>query len=114
MVNVTEPDDTTGPLSDDLDLEAEVDETAFDETDEIQASSAVGKFRRNTGAGLMLNGVALGLAEIYDPVVKEDPPIVQEESDVPFDRDVDAILDPDDPAASVVTFRNGSGAGTQS
>ena len=71
----------------------------------IPTSSAVGKFRR-TGAGAVLNGVALGLRDVFDPVVKEEAPMIQEapgEPDTP--RQVDAHLDPDDPALSSVTVR---------
>ena len=77
-----------------------------DSTDEIQPSSSVGKFRR-TGTGMVLNGMALGLAEVFDPTLREEAPIVQEapgEPDIP--RAVDAFIDLDDPAASSVVVRS--------
>jgi hypothetical protein len=92
--------DDLGDWEDDIDL---VDPDAGGE---ILPSSRVGKFARNTSAGAVLNAVALGLAEVFDPRVKEEAPIVQDVSGDPDDRDVHVHLDPDDPAASSVTFRS--------
>jgi hypothetical protein len=105
------PDDADDLDADDLDEdrhdEDELDEDAGEGDDRgIRPTSSVGRFRR-TGAGMVLNSVAMGLAEVFDPTVYEDPPIVQEapgEPDVP--RQVDAYLDPDDPAASAVIVRS--------
>ena len=53
-----------------------------------------------------LNGMALGLRDVFDPVVREEPPIVQDAPGEPHEpRHVDAHLDPDNPAASSVTVR---------
>ncbi|MFN8051812.1 MAG: hypothetical protein U0Q22_10270 [Acidimicrobiales bacterium] len=82
------------------------EDAAFDEDDEILPSSGVGKFRRNTVAGAVMNGVALGLRDVFDPVVREEAPIVQDAPGEPDDpRHVDTHLDPDDPVASTVTVR---------
>lgn len=81
-------------------------EQALDERGEILPSSGVQKFRRNTAVGAVLNGMALGLRDVFDPVVREEAPIVQDaagEPDTP--RHVDAHLDPDDPTNSSVTVR---------
>lgn len=84
---------------------AELTDALNDDT-EIEPSTAVQRFRRNTAAGAVLSGMALGLREVFDPVEREEAPIVQDapgEPDVP--RHVDAHLDPDDPTASSVTVR---------
>jgi hypothetical protein len=73
---------------------------------DIEPSSRVGRFARNTASGAILNAVALGLAEVFDPALKEEAPIVQDADGEPFGRrHVDAVLDPDDPSASRVTVR---------
>lgn len=104
-------DDTTvDPLLEEFDERAATLDpdlaTALDERGEILPSSGVQKFRRSTAMGAVLNGMALGLRDVFDPVKREEAPIVQDasgEPDVP--RHVDAHLDPDDPAASSVTVR---------
>ncbi|HNI34990.1 MAG TPA: hypothetical protein PLV93_06290 [Microthrixaceae bacterium] len=98
-----EPDgpevDDGGTVDPDLDA-------ALDDRSEILPSSGVQKFRRNTAVGAVLNGMALGLRDVFDPVVREEPPIVQDAPGEPHEpRHVDAHLDPDDPAASSVTVR---------
>jgi len=104
-------DDGDDPLLDDFDeqqrvaIEADL-EAALADRSEILPSTGVQKFRRNTAVGAVLNGMALGLRDVFDPVKREEAPIVQDadgEPDVP--RHVDAHLDPDDPAASSVTVR---------
>lgn len=83
----------------DDEVDGEVDDT------EITPSSAVGKFRR-TSAGAVLNGVALGLRDVFDPVIREEAPVEQDAPGAPPEpRSVDTHLDPDDPAASSVTLR---------
>ena len=106
MDNDEEPDDDTPEMGDDEALGEFDDDYGDDRNDPIQPSSTVGKFRR-TGAGMVLNGIALGLAEVFEGSLREDPPIVQEaqgEPDTP--RHVEAYLDPDDPAASSVVVRS--------
>lgn len=104
-----EPDDeatdelTDDPLLDEFDAEMAA---ALADRSEILPSSGVQKFRRNTAVGAVLNGMALGLRDVFEPVQREEAPIVQDalgEPDTP--RHVDAHLDPDDPAASSVTVR---------
>lgn len=91
--------DTEVEADTDVDLETDIDES------EITPSSAVGKFRR-TSAGAVLNGVALGLRDVFDPVIREEAPIQQEAPGAPPEpRSVDTHLDPDDPTASSVTLR---------
>ena len=87
----------------DEDLET-AEEPEFDD-EPILPTSAVSKFRR-TGAGAVLGGVALGLRDIFDPVVREEAPMMQEAPGEPDNpRAVDAHLDPDDPTSSSVTVR---------
>ena len=84
----------------------QADDEPVDDRTTIVPSSSVGRFRRS-GAGMVLNGVALGLAEVFDGSLHEDPPIIQEapgEPDIP--RQVEAYLDPDDPSASSVVVRS--------
>ena len=95
------------PLLEEFDeaYEAELAE-ALDERSEILPSSGVQKFRRNTAMGAVLNGMALGLRDVFDPVKREEAPIVQDADGEPdHPRHVDAHLDPDDPSASSVTVR---------
>lgn len=95
------------PLLDEFDAayEAELAE-ALEERAEILPSSGIQKFRRNTAVGAVLNGMALGLRDIFDPINREEAPIVQDASGEPDQpRHVDAHLDPDDPASSSVTVR---------
>ena len=102
-----EPDDPLLAEFDATYVEIDPDlDAALDERGEILPSSGVQKFRRNTAVGAVLNGMALGLRDVFDPVNREEAPIVREsdgEPDTP--RHVDAHLDPDDPAASSVTVR---------
>ena len=91
---------------DDVDIDADFLDDALDSADAIQPSSAVGRFRR-TGTGMVLQGMALGLAEVFDPTVREEAPIVQEapgEPDIP--RPVDAYIDLENPAGSSVVVRS--------
>ena len=75
-------------------------------TEPIEPSSAIGQFRQNTVAGAILGGVAIGLRDIFDPVVREEAPIVQDwAGDPPRPRPIDVDLDPDDPSASSVLVR---------
>lgn len=88
-----------------IELDADL-AAALDDRSEIQPSTGVQKFRRNSAVGAVLNGMALGLRDVFDPVKREEAPIVQDapgEPDVP--RRVDAHIDPDDPSASSVTVR---------
>lgn len=97
---VTEPDDPQLFVSSDDDGDDDGD------GDEIVPSSAVGRFRRNTTAGAILNGVALGLRDVFDPVVKEEAPIIQDAPGEPVEpKPVDVDYDPDDPTASRVLVR---------
>lgn len=77
-----------------------------DTDDEIVPSRRIDEFRRGSLAGAVLNGIALGLREVLDPVKREEAPIVQDLSgDPPRPKHVDAQLDPDDPTASTVVVR---------
>ena len=99
----SEPTPEVDPVEIDLDADLAA---ALDDRSEILPSSGVQKFRRNTAVGAVLNGMALGLRDVFDPVQREEAPIVRDadgEPDVP--RHVDAHLDPDDPANSSVTVR---------
>jgi len=97
------PDEPADEVAEAYDAEFEA---ALADRSEILPSSGIVKFRRNTAVGAVLNGMALGLRDVFDPAVREEAPIVQDapgEPDAP--RHVDAHLDPDDPSASSVTVR---------
>jgi hypothetical protein len=82
------------------------EEAALLDTDPIEASSHIERWRRKGSVGAaVLSGFALGLQEVFYPEQREDPAIVVEAGDPPTDRPVEAHLDFEDPAASVVTVR---------
>ena len=56
-------------------------------------------------AGAILTGVAMGLAEVFEPDLKDRAPIVIEAREPTEPRPVELALDFEDPAASVVTYR---------
>jgi hypothetical protein len=70
----------------------------------IKPSRPVDKWRRGSVAGAILTGVAMGLAEVFEPDLKDRAPIVIEARDPSEPRAVELDLDFDDPAASVVTY----------
>jgi len=70
----------------------------------ITPSRPVDKWRRGSVAGAILTGVAMGLAEVFEPDLKDRAPIVIESRDPTEPRAVELALDFDDPAASVVTY----------
>ena len=87
------------------DYDAFIDEL-LDDREDITPSSRVGKFRQ-TSAGAVLNGVALGLRDVFDPgrprgSTDHAGRLLGEPDRL---RHVDADLDPDDPTASSVTVR---------
>lgn len=102
---------TLVPHDDEIDdqIDDQIDDditAALAERDEILPSTGVQKFRRNSAVGAVLNGMALGLRDVFDPVKREEPPIHQDApGEPPNPRHVDAHLDPDDPTASSVTVR---------
>ncbi len=94
-------DDDTVPVADDADL--------FDPLSEdgpIEPTSRPVRFARNTAAGAVLNGVALGLQEVLEPVREEAPIIQVLPGEPPEPNWVDTDIDPLDPAASHVTVRH--------
>ncbi len=102
----TDDDEVTDDVIDEVTDEPFDPAESDDDGRVIVPSSNVGKFRR-TGAGMVLNGVALGLAEVFEGSLHEDPPIVQEAPSEPVTpRPVDAYLDPDDPTKSSVVVRS--------
>lgn len=63
-------------------------------------------WRRRTVTGALLTGIARGLGQALEPE-REQPAIVAEAPGEPFGppRPVEAVLDPDDPAASTLVVR---------
>jgi hypothetical protein len=63
-------------------------------------------WRRRTVAGAMLTGIARGLGQVFDPE-KEKPAIVAEMAGAPPPPPgpVEAVIDPDDPAASLLVVK---------
>lgn len=63
-------------------------------------------WRRRTATGALLTGMARGLGAVFEPE-REQPAIVAEAPGEPFGppRPVEAVLDPDDPAASILLVR---------
>jgi len=74
-------------------------------------------WRRRTATGALLTGMARGLGQVFEPE-RDRPAIVAEAPGEPFGppRPVEAVLDPDDPAASTLVVRrwlmDGSGGDT--
>ena len=88
--------------------------TPVETAEELVPSLRVMKLRR-TSSGAILNAVALGLQQVFEPRVIEDAPHVQDVSgDPPTKRRIDAQLDPDEPAQSTVTVRPWMGRGDTS
>jgi hypothetical protein len=82
------------------------EEAALLDTDPIEASGHVDRWRRRGSIGAaVLSGFALGLEEVLYPRRREDPAIVVEAGEPDPDRPVVFDLDPDDPGASVVSVR---------
>lgn len=63
-------------------------------------------WRRRTATGALLTGIARGLGQVFEPE-REQPAIVAEAPGEPLGppRPVEAVLDPDDPAASSLVVR---------
>lgn len=109
------PDDPepTGEL--DVELDDALDEASdvIDSTDEgdpaddtaIEPTSRPVRFARHTATGAVLNGIALGLAEVLEPEREEAPIIQVLPGEPPEPGWVDTDIDPLEPAASQVTVR---------
>lgn len=95
-----------GAVLEPMDIDGEPGVDPIDLLTPITPSARVGQFRHNTVSGAILAGVAIGLRDVFDPVDREEPPIILDWSgDPPAPRPIDVDLDPDDPAASSVTVR---------
>ncbi len=70
----------------------------------IKPSRQVERWRRASVSGAILTGIALGLAEVFDPDLRERDAIVTESHVPTSTRDVEMALDFDDPSASVVIY----------
>jgi len=81
------------------------EEAALVETDPIEPSSSVERWRRRSVTGSVLTGFALGLQEIFYPAQKEEIVAIIEAGDPPGDREFELDLAPDDPGHSTVTIR---------
>ncbi|HEV2368952.1 MAG TPA: hypothetical protein VGR90_03705 [Acidimicrobiales bacterium] len=64
-------------------------------------------WRRRTVTGAMLTGIARGLGQVFDPE-KDKPAIVAEMPGAPPPPPgpVEAVIDPDDPAASLLVVKS--------
>jgi len=104
-----EHDEPTDELTDEHDNDHAVEHTgdAVDESAETTAlspSRQVDRLKRTTGGAVMAAGM-LGLQQVLDPKVKEDPPIqVDAPGEPPGPPGMDVDFDPDDPAGTTVTF----------
>ena len=96
-------------------FEAELDagfgaELELEGSDEAERRTALPlrmeAWRRRTVTGALLTGVARGLGQVFE-TEREQPAIVAEAPGEPFGppRPVEAVLDPDDPAASTLLIR---------